>query len=212
MKTLKDAVCPPRAAEINHHKLVTTDCFPLLSVPEVQRKSFLVALMVDLCQHTPSFCLCLHMAFSSSQFCLHGPENPPRGCRMTLSQYGQRIFPSYTFEKGVISRIYKEKKGVKETNDLTKEIDYWSKEFSIKLIKMAKKYLKKQPSSLPISTCKLKQLESSSRPTQKSMKQWINNAYEFVEKGGPPQPLLVGCRLMHPLWNISKKWKLNLHH
>lgn len=66
MRTLKDAVCPPRAAEINHHKLVTTDCFPLLRMPEVLSKSFLVALIVDLWQHIPSFCLCLHMAFSSS--------------------------------------------------------------------------------------------------------------------------------------------------
>lgn len=66
MRTLKDAVCPPRAAEISHYKLVTTDCFPLLRMPEVLSKSFLVALIVDLWQHIPSFCLCLHMVFSSS--------------------------------------------------------------------------------------------------------------------------------------------------
>lgn len=110
MRTLKDAVCPPRAAEINHYKLVTTDCFPLLRMPEVLSKSFLVALIVDLWQHTLSFCLCLHMAFSSFQFCPHDTENPLRGCRMTLSQYGERIFVSYTFDKELISRIHKEKK------------------------------------------------------------------------------------------------------
>lgn len=112
---LRDTLYPPKAAEIHHHELVTTDWLPLPRMPGVQTKSFPTAPSPGFWLHTSSFCLIFTgppplLNSASDKRASHWPENHLGNVGRLYLKMGKNPCQLSIWQRIVIQNIERERK------------------------------------------------------------------------------------------------------